>query len=101
MPQDTDATHILAADHRSVEALFEEFEKASGADRKAKIAEQICTELKILAGDKRLTAIETDGAKLKLFRNKEPILIDNKFPRLTKKEPKAKLNEIKKLLLAL
>jgi hemerythrin superfamily protein len=49
MPQDTDATHILAADHRSVEALFEEFEKASGADRKAKIAEQICTELKIHA----------------------------------------------------
>src|SRR3546814_12394421 len=49
MPQDTDATHILAADHRAVEALFEEFEKASGSDRKAKIAEKICTELKIHA----------------------------------------------------
>lgn len=46
---DTDATHILAADHRAVEALFEEFEKASGTDRKAKIADQICTELKIHA----------------------------------------------------
>ncbi len=46
---DTDATHILAADHRAVEALFEEFEKASGSDRKAKIADQICTELKIHA----------------------------------------------------
>jgi len=49
MQNDTDATHILAADHRAVEALFEEFEKAGGTDRKAKIAEQICTELKIHA----------------------------------------------------
>lgn len=48
-PKDTDATHLLAADHRAVEALFEEFEKASGADRKGKIAEKICTELKIHA----------------------------------------------------
>ena len=46
---DTDATHILAADHRAIEALFEEFEKARGTDRKAKIAETICTELKIHA----------------------------------------------------
>src|SRR3546814_20393210 len=49
MQKDTDATHILAADHRAVEALFEEFKKASGADRKAKIAEKICTELNIHA----------------------------------------------------
>jgi hemerythrin superfamily protein len=45
--QDTDATHILAADHRTVEDLFEKFEKASGADRKREIARKICTELKI------------------------------------------------------
>ena len=48
-PTDTDVTHILAADHRAVEALFEEFEKASSTERKAKIAEKICTELKIHA----------------------------------------------------
>lgn len=46
-PTDTDATHILTADHRVVEALFGEFEKASGSGRKAEIAERICTELKI------------------------------------------------------
>ena len=44
---DTDATHILASDHRTVEDLFEKFEKASGAGRKAEIANRICTELKI------------------------------------------------------
>lgn len=45
--QDTDATHILAQDHRTVEQLFEKYEKASGSEAKAKIAQQICTELKI------------------------------------------------------
>jgi transcription-repair coupling factor (superfamily II helicase) len=59
------------------------------------------TEIKILAGEKGISTIETEGAKLKLSRNKEPILMGGKFPRLTQKEPKAKLNEIKKLLLAL
>lgn len=48
-PIDLDATHILAADHRTVEGLFEDFEKASSSDRKAKLAQQICTELKIHA----------------------------------------------------
>lgn len=44
---DIDATHILASDHRTVEDLFEKFEKASGAGRKAEIANRICTELKV------------------------------------------------------
>ena len=38
-PTDKDVTHILAADHRAVEALFEEFEKASSTERKATPAE--------------------------------------------------------------
>jgi len=46
---DTDATHILAADHRKVEGLFEDFERASSASRKASLAREICTELKIHA----------------------------------------------------
>ena len=44
---DTDATHILAADHRTVEGLFADYEKARGASAKEKLARQICTELKI------------------------------------------------------
>lgn len=46
---DTDATHILARDHRTVEDLFEKYEGASGTDSKRKIADRICTELKIHA----------------------------------------------------
>lgn len=44
---DTDATHILEADHRKVEDLFGQYEKASGIERKRSIAEKICNELKI------------------------------------------------------
>lgn len=47
--RDTDATHILSSDHRTVEDLFEKYENASGTDRKREIAEKICTELKIHA----------------------------------------------------
>ena len=42
----TDAIALLKADHRKVEDLFEKFEAARPAARQ-KIAEQICTELKI------------------------------------------------------
>ena len=38
---------LLANDHRKVEELFEQFEKASGASAKEKIVKQICTELKV------------------------------------------------------
>jgi transcription-repair coupling factor (superfamily II helicase) len=58
-------------------------------------------ELKILASDKSITAIETKDDKLMLTRNNDLIQVGGKFPRLTKKDAKARLNEIKKLLLAL
>jgi len=44
-----DAIALLKADHRTVENLFEQFEKASGDGRKRKIAEQICLELTVHA----------------------------------------------------
>ena len=46
---DTDATHILASDHRTVEDLFAKYEGASGTERKRDIAHKICDELKIHA----------------------------------------------------
>jgi hypothetical protein len=44
-----DALKLLAQDHREVEALFEQFEKAEGDEEKEQIARQICTELKVHA----------------------------------------------------
>ena len=47
--QPTDAVALLKADHRKVEALFEQFEKARDTDRKRALAEEICTELTVHA----------------------------------------------------
>ncbi len=46
---DTNATHILAQDHRKVEDLFSSYEAARGTERKREIATKICDELKIHA----------------------------------------------------
>jgi len=58
-------------------------------------------ELKILASEKAVTAIEVGEEKLKLTRHGDFITLGGKFPRLTKKEAKARLKEIKRLLLAI
>jgi len=42
-----DAIALLKADHRKVENLFEQFDKAHDKDRKEKLVNQICTELSI------------------------------------------------------
>jgi hemerythrin superfamily protein len=44
-----DAVALLKEDHRTVEDLFAQFEKASGDGRKQKLATQICAELSIHA----------------------------------------------------
>jgi hemerythrin superfamily protein len=43
----TDAITLLREDHRKVEELFKQFEKASGEGRKEKLALEICKELTI------------------------------------------------------
>ncbi len=43
----TDAIALLKADHRKVEGLFEQFEKATADSKKQALARQICVELKI------------------------------------------------------
>ena len=45
--QTQDGLQLLASDHRKVEGLFADFEKASGTSAKEKLVRQICTELKI------------------------------------------------------
>jgi transcription-repair coupling factor (superfamily II helicase) len=58
-------------------------------------------ELKILAAELGITAIEVKEDKLMLTRNNDYIMVGSKFPRLVKKAAPARLKEIKKLLLAL
>jgi transcription-repair coupling factor (superfamily II helicase) len=58
-------------------------------------------ELKLLASERNITVVEVKEAKVMLTRNNDFITLGGKFPRLTKKDPKARLKELKKLLLAL
>src|SRR3954447_13314064 len=44
-----DAIALLKDDHRKVEQLFEDFEKAKGEGRKERLARQICLELSVHA----------------------------------------------------
>lgn len=43
----TDAIALLKADHRKVEKLFADFEKASSSSKKRELAHQVCVEIKI------------------------------------------------------
>jgi transcription-repair coupling factor (superfamily II helicase) len=58
-------------------------------------------ELKILAGEKSVTDLEVKEDKLMLTRHGDFITLGGKFPRLTKKDARARLKEIKKLLLVI
>ena len=58
-------------------------------------------DLKIIASERGVGLIETQEDKLMLTRNNDFVMLRGKFPRLTKKTARARLDEIKKLLLAL
>jgi len=57
--------------------------------------------LKLLGRQRDIAVIETKGDKLMLRRAGDYITPGGKFPRLTKKEPKARLREIKRFIDAL
>ena len=54
--------------------------------------------LKVLATERNISIIESKDDKLMLTRRNDFIMVGGKFPRLIKKEPRARLNEIKRLL---
>jgi len=59
------------------------------------------SELKVMAVERKISAIEAKEGKLMITRNNDFIMLGGKFPRLMKKAASAKVNEIKKLLLAI
>jgi transcription-repair coupling factor (superfamily II helicase) len=61
----------------------------------------LVTQLKFLASERGVTIVETQSDKIMLTRNNDFVMFGGKFPRFTKKEPMARLNEIRKLLMAL
>jgi transcription-repair coupling factor (superfamily II helicase) len=59
------------------------------------------TELRILAADRQVTTLETRGDRLMLTRHGDFLQVGGRFPRLTRTDPKGRLTEIRKLLLAI
>jgi transcription-repair coupling factor (superfamily II helicase) len=84
-----------------VDALARELKDRYGKPPKPVELLLLATELKLLAGERGLDAIETKAGKLMLHRRGDYIKLGGKFPRLTKTEPLALLKEIKRLLLSL
>jgi transcription-repair coupling factor (superfamily II helicase) len=58
-------------------------------------------ELKLLAAEKAVTDIECREGRLMIIRNGDYVMLGDKFPRLVKTTPNARLREIKRLLLVL
>jgi len=90
-----------ATDRPSLESLRRELRDRFGPTPRAIDLLLLVAELKTLASDRGIAGIETKEDKLMLTRNNDYITLAGKFPRLTKQDPKARLSEIKKLMLAL
>jgi transcription-repair coupling factor (superfamily II helicase) len=61
----------------------------------------LATEVRVLAAQRRISRVETQGEKLVLQRNQDFVMIGGKFPRLTSTRAKNKLQEITKWIASL
>ena len=89
------------SDKASLQSLEKEIRDRFGPLPPALVLLLQVAELKMLAAERSIAAIEVKEDKLMLSRNNDFIMVGTKFPRLTKKETGARLKEIKKLLMAL
>ena len=90
-----------ASDASSLQALNKELRDRFGPIPVAMELLLKVAELKILASERRITVIEVKEDKIMLTRDNDYMMIAGKFPRLKRKDPAARLKEIKKLILAL
>jgi len=90
-----------AADKQSLQDLEKELRDRFGPLPRALELLLKVAELKVLAAERGITAIEVKEDKLMLTRNNDFIMAGTKFPRLVKKDAAARLKEIRKVLLAL
>jgi transcription-repair coupling factor (superfamily II helicase) len=90
-----------ATDKQALEALQKELRDRFGPLPPPVELLLAVAELRILASERNITSVEVKEDKVILTRNRDFITLGGKFPRLAKKDPKAKLKEIKRLLLAL
>ena len=87
-----------APDKTALEALRAEIRDRFGPFPPALEMLFLVADLKRLAGERGVTAIETREDKLMLTRRGDFFMPGGTFPRLARKEPKARINEIRRLL---
>ena len=90
-----------ATDKPALEALQKELRDRFGPLPPAVEMLLLVAELKILASEKSVTVIEVKDDRLMLTRHGDFLTLGGKFPRLTKKDAKTRLKEIKRLLLTI
>ncbi len=61
----------------------------------------LCADLRILASARSISSLEVIDGKVKITRGGDLITLNGQFPRLSKKEPNARLSELKRLLLSI
>ncbi len=89
-----------AADKNLLDSLQKELRDRFGPFPAAVELLLAIAELKLLAAARSISQIEVAEDKVRLLRSGEFITVGGKFPRLTRREPKARLKEIRRLLLA-
>jgi len=90
-----------ASDKAALESLRAEMTDRFGPPPAAVELLLQVTELKLIAGERGISVMEVKEDRLMMTRNGDYFMIGGKFPRLTRKEARAKLNEIKKLLVVI
>jgi transcription-repair coupling factor (superfamily II helicase) len=88
-----------ATDKKALEGLRSEWRDRFGPFPQAVELLLQVAGIRVLASDRGITSIEVKEDRLMLVRHGDYITLGGKFPRLTKKAPGARLNEIRKLLL--
>jgi transcription-repair coupling factor (superfamily II helicase) len=87
-----------ATDQGAVDQLRREIRDRFGPLPAAVELLLLVAEIKLAASERGVAIVETKGDKLMLTRNNDYITLAGKFPRLTTKQPMARLKEIKCLL---
>ena len=88
-------------DQKSLLALKNELKDRFGPMPPAVQLLMLVADIKWLASDKDVSSVEARGGKVMLTRNRDLVMVGDRFPRLTKKRPEARLKEVKRLLLSL
>ncbi len=88
-------------DHESLLALKNELKDRFGPIPPPVELLLLVADIKWLASDRDVSSVEARRGKVMLTRNRDLVMVGDRFPRLTKKRPEARLKEVKRLLLSL